>query len=448
MKHRKKLLLLLFLLQIIGVSARSFIPDSLQTALEKSGENRETLLALLKKYRGNKEKFAAACFLIHGMPYHEQGGRVLSYDARMDSLWQVADEGYFSVIQNKSVEQQESDSVLSMLRRRSDEAAKRNMQRIYAEPEVEGAEMPDLQYVSGQYLEWVIEHAFAMRQRFPRLQQLPLHVFFEYLLPYRAVNGYPLLADYRTLYERFGKYLKVGASVNVEQLAETYNRTLEWLRRWNGKYPYDVNIGLNDLYWNGFHDCVDMAHYCASILRACGIPACVEYNAAYRVKQGRHFMVNVLDDDGHWVPFSPEGGLPSTAHVQMQDALNIFRQHFSPQNNNPMALKMVDEAIPEDFEDCCLEDVSVLYYKVKKFVLPAGDIPAGHALAYLATFTPETGLTPVTWGTIDRKKNVVTFPNAVPNNIYFPVYCGASGTLTPLPLLLRWMKTAFVVLSN
>lgn len=424
----------------VSSHAQSLVPDSIQDVIEKSGDNKKSLLSLLEKYKNNKEKFSAACFLINGMRYHEQGGRVLSYDTRIDSLCQTADKEYYSIIQGKSVEEQESNSILALLKKRSDEASKRNAELTFQEPEIEGLEMPDSRFVSGEKIEWVINHAFSLRQRFPRLKRLPLQTFFEYVLPYRTVNGYPLLTDYKTLYERFNKYLQVGASINVEQLAETYNRTIEWLRRWNGPYPYDTNIGLNDLYWSGFHDCVDMAYYCASILRACGVPAVVEYNAAYRVKQGRHFMVNVLDDKGKWVAFSPENGLPSTAEEQMQDALNIFRQHFSPQKNNPAALKMEDECIPDDFDDICTEDVSRLYHKTQKITIQTSSLPSDNALAYLATFKPGIGLTPVTWGLIDHKKNEVAFDNVVPNNIYYPVFCNKAGFLIPFSAPFRMKK--------
>lgn len=423
MFNRSVILSAVLLLGIPDMTAQKFVPDSIEVVLEKSGPNKPSLQKLLGKYRNDKEKFAAVCYLINGMQYHEQGGRVVSCDAKMDSLWQVADRSYYQIIKGKNVEEQESDSLLSLLRKESSAAAERNGKCLYEEPQIEEEELPDLQTISGEVLEWQINHAFSLRDKYPRLKKLPLPVFFDYVLSYRPVNGYPLLTDYQTLYERFSKYLNVGGHIDVETLAETYNRTLEWLRRWNGQYPYEVTIGLDDLYWSGFHDCVDMAYYCTSILRACGVGAAVEYNTAYRVKQGRHFMVNVLDDNGRWVPFSPEGGLPSTAAVQMQDALNIIRQHFSPQKNNPMTLKLEEETIPEDFEDYCIEDVSSLYHKVFSLSLHIKSIPEHRTLAYLAVFAPETGLKAATWGVIDRKKGIVKFDNAVPDCIYYPVYC-------------------------
>lgn len=184
---------------------------------------------------------------------------------------------------------------------------------------------------------------------------------------------------------------------------------------------------------------MDVANYGAQIFRACGIPAAVEFNVAYKVLDTRHFTVAVLDDEGRWMSFSPESELPSHDHSRLAPALNIMRLHFGPQSNNPAALTR-GEPLPEILSDPCIEDVSHLYLDVGTLTVDIQKkIPRSRRLAYLASFQPGRGLVAVTWGEISHFFQRVKFQQVVKDHIYFPVYCDDKGQLKPFadPFVVR-----------
>lgn len=54
--------------------AQSLNPSQVEKALLKAGKNRASLERVLKLYQNDKEKYAAACYLIANMPLHSQAG--------------------------------------------------------------------------------------------------------------------------------------------------------------------------------------------------------------------------------------------------------------------------------------------------------------------------------------------------------------------------------------
>lgn len=416
-------------------------PPSVMKALQKAGNNRNSLEKMLRHYKecGDEERFQAACFLVSGMPYHAQHCRILSYDPRIDSLCSASRKSYSELTRNTSAFGLHSLPPDSLLRDSANAAAARAAALTFCAPKVEACTRPDIETLDGRFIAAHIEHAFMLRKTVERIRQLSFTDFCKYILPYRAMGSYPLVLSSSHFYDEYNKFLRADTTICIAHAVARYNHAMGWIRRWNGQFPFDTTIGLPDLCFNGFQDCVDVANYGAQIFRACGIPAAVEFNVAYKVLDTRHFTVAVMDDEGRWMSFSPESELPSHDHSRLAPALNIMRLHFGPQRNNPAALAQ-GEPLPEVLSDPCIEDVSHLYLDVGSLTIDIEKrIPRSRRLAYLASFQPGCGLVAVTWGKVSHFGRKVKFQQVVKNHIYFPVYCDDTGQLVPFaaPFMVR-----------
>lgn len=261
----KKGLFILICLLIPSVEGRPSIddefPDDVMLTLEKADGNRKSLVEMLRHYKRGKdrERYEAACFLVSNMRWHSLGGRVVSYDPRMDSLRNRADSTYYRLIKGTTAEAQESDPLHKTLGDSVAAAAARVQVISFSEPEVEVFEKPDIRIIDGRFIASQIESAFRLRREKERIRNLSFADFCEYVLPYRSIGNYPLVVESKTLSDFFGKYLLPDESDGPEEIGARYNRVLWWLRHWHGRYPFDTTIGFPDLFYTGFHDCIDMA---------------------------------------------------------------------------------------------------------------------------------------------------------------------------------------------
>ena len=416
-------------------------PSVVMSALQKAGANRESLEKMLRHYKhcGNDEKYKAACFLVSGMPYHQQNCHIRSYDKRLDSLCQSSMAAYYTLTKDATVAEMENSPLRQTLLDSAQAAGSRATAISFSSPQVEAAIRPDIETLSGEFIAAHIEHVFMLRKTVERIRKLSFSDFCEYVLPYRAMGNYPVVLPSGKFRDDYNRFMRADSSTDITESIARYNQAMWWIRRWNGQFPFDVPLGYPDLCFNGFQDCVDVANYGAQIFRACGIPAAVEFNVAYKVLDTRHFTVAVMDDEGRWMSFSPESELPSHDHSRLAPALNIMRLHFGPQRNNPAALTQ-GEPLPEVLSDPCIEDVSHLYLDVGSLTIDIEKrIPRSRRLAYLASFQPGCGLVAVTWGKVSHFGRKVKFQQVVKDHIYFPVYCDDMGRLVPFaaPFVVR-----------
>lgn len=415
-------------------AARAGIPPEVEAALALAGENRASLEAVLAHYdtKETREQYAAACYLIAHMRWHSVGGTVVRYDPRLDSCWTAATRAYVGLTQGHTVDEL-NRKPMSKLMNDTAAAMRKGRQALRPdEPVVRVAVRPDVQALDGGFVRRVVDHAFALRGRSPWARQLSFADFCEYVLPYRVIGSYPLVTDPTSVDSLFASILRADTAQSPVDVAARYNHYVVWLRRTGGKYPFRTNSGLPELLYWGNHDCVDIAHYGGLALRAAGIPVAVEYNSAYRLFEGRHFMVAVRLADGTWCPFSPEYSTPYAGSGDFSSCLNLYRLHFGQQADNPFSLRAPGEPLPAGLDDPCIEDVTACYLPLGRVTLPVPSVvPRSRRLAYLATFRGSEGVLAVTWGRIDSLTRHVTFGRVVGDNLYFPVYCDERGRLRP-----------------
>lgn len=415
------------LLLLSSLSAYPQASDPVESALAQSGANRKSLENLLKHYeKKDKEKLEAVRFLIAHMPYKFQPYTIAKQPSHLHDLVLRADSTYYGLVKNLSDAQLDVEPFNTQVLSKTDQAYRKMMEaRHFEEPVVEYGEYTDIRHVSADLLRRQVEHAFQLRSTSPFVKRLPFKDFLEYVLPYRALNA----SDARSADEYaqvYAKYLRTDTASSLRNVVWRYNLTARRLRYWGGTYPFRVPIGPDEMFFLGRHDCVQTADFGAMILRACGVPAAVDYNVAYKFWTGRHYFVSVPTERG-WETFSPESELPKYRDPHFYECLNLMRVCFSRQEDNPYSLRNEGEPIPDILSDPCMADVTHEIGDTLSLSLPfTADVP--HRLAYLASFHPlDQGLRPVTWGIIDHQKRTAHFSHVVPDHLYFPVYMDEEG---------------------
>lgn len=393
--------------------------EALTSALEKSGENKAGFTAMLGELKKDKEKYDAACFLISNMVWHQSSFKVNGWDTNMLHYLHVADSIYYSVVRDLGDSELYNPEFNKALSVKDQEYRKLMESQHFTSPSIEEEDMPDISCLSAAFLRQQIEHAFKLKNgQFAK--DLGFQDFLEYILPYRAMDGtFPDAAF--AFHNLFAKYLHVDTAQSIRNVVWRYNVTSDRLRYWGGSYPFRQPAGFYEKFFLNIHDCVGLAETGVQALRACGIPAAVEYNVAYKFWSGRHYHASVLTPRG-WETFSPESETPVLRNPKFAESLNIYRIMYSAQEDSPFFLRSSGEPIPMQFSNPCIRDVSSEILQTVQLTLPF-HASTTHRLAYLASFSSQNfGLVPVTWGVIDHAQQTVTFQNVVLDNIYFPIY--------------------------
>lgn len=285
-----------------------------------------------------------------------------------------------------------------------------------------GEVVADLQGLTGAFLTRHIDHAFARWQQSTYAGGLSFEQFLEYLLPYRALPDYPVY-DSGDRIAPFFNTLADPVSGGLQELINRYFSIRETLRQ-QGRVPDPTaSPALHELIGLPDNTCIPGSNAACLAFRACGIPAVVEYNHAYRSGIGCHYYGARLDTAGRWERFDPYYGYREGELPLQLPSMNLFRSTFSAQSDSPWFLRHPEEELPAGFSTPCIREVTASLYEVGSVTLPIdpGDIP--NRLAYLYAFSPSgSGWVPATWGIIDRRVGEVTFDRVLYDALYFPVY--------------------------
>ena len=428
--RKNSLIIVFFLFLLLGCTSE--MDKRVETVLSISGSNRTELEAVLDHYKHEPQKLKAAKFLIANMRYHHSfySLRNPRQHPLLDSLTRVADSLFYHSVyvatdsfHNGNI-QKLIDSVRTGFRKQNDVRVSEQSVKTFWKEDY------DFNWITAKQLINHIDHVFEWRKQIDGIRRLSVEDFYEYILPYRSIPDYSLI-DFSDVHSEFmGKYLTDINKDSVQEAIRRYNFVIYQLRKFFPLYPYGEEVGYQELFFNGFHDCIPIASYGVSILRACGIPTAVEFNACYRQFQGRHYHGVVLDKNGNWLAFNPESSIPTSdnSSFETKDILNIYRFMFSEQKDTPFFLEKNGEYIPELFDSPFLKDVTSHLLKTVPLTLSYQET-GNNNLAYLAAFNSgmSSGIIPVTWGKINRMEHNVTFSSVIPDRFYFPVYYSPFG---------------------
>lgn len=376
-------------------------------------------LAYYKYVERDTLKYNAARFLIENMPYHYSNARIYQDNDTLARWMRETDSIYYSFVQGCTMEDFPWDTLWHVKKARREVIEADTLPNVI----VDYRRLCDLSELDFNFLTKHIDNAFRVWRESPFAKNLNFDEFKEYILPYRCVEGYGFLESGQTFNNLFSKYVMADTAADLRTTLQYYNATINNLRDMNGKTHRTRLAGVYDLYSRDFHDCVDVASYGCNILRACGIPVVVEHNICYRSLSGRHYHCSVYSDSTDtWQTFNAESSLPGDGDWAFAVTANIYRSTYAAQHDTPYFLKAASEYVPTELNDPCIKDVTSYLSTTVPITLSFKE-STDNNLAYLATFHKASGgLMPVTWGVIDKRHRDVTFHNAMPNILYFPIY--------------------------
>lgn len=291
----------------------SCTPSALDKALRLAGDNRGELEKVLTHYacetddKQTDEAYRAAVFLIENMPGHGalMGGCMPQYIAAVDSLYPDMPDPVRSVVYTipQRIEEYAKDMSLQ----------------------------EDIHHIKADWLIAHIDNKMQARAECPWVKKLPFEVFCQYVLPYRFAQE-PLIARpdssrfwWKSILETVDFYSTL--SYSMDEL-----RHIQRMHLGQSDEKYRYNIHLPVLEQKHIFDCLDDCYYNIAMLRAAGIPSCVDFVGDWPTRNGRHYW-RVLVDEHYLFGEHPDMSAPRAAKV--------FRWTFS----QPMVQDVTDKYI-------------------------------------------------------------------------------------------------------
>ncbi len=396
-----QLITLVFLLYVLTSCVKN---TELENALEMAGSNRSELEKVLNHYRKNPAdslKLRAAEFLISNMIYHHtfENTKLKDYYAELIKL--------------------NNDTIKAA-------NCKNKYDSLAIRYKIESKDLKikyDIQSIKAEYLIKNIDQAIHHWYKNPWTQHLTFADFCEYVLPYRIGNEN--LEEWR------------------ENLATKYLKKLDWIN--------NVEDSKNSTYWasrhltdslksRGYHiysykkqssinhpptvleniklgPCDDYAQSTTFIMRACGIPVCIDFTPQWPNRSMGHTWNVLFDESGKEIPFMGGESAPGYPNRPGDVMAKVFRKTYSYQNESLFHIKR-DEEVPDLFNTPFIKDVTCNYYNTVNVELELVD-KTKKRFAYLAVFDNSNWI-PVQWGEVKNNKTV-NFKALGKNCMYLPI---------------------------
>ena len=359
--------------------------DRLEFALEKAGDNRAELEAVLQHYPNGSQKHIAACFLIENMAGHNYT-ELLFYNPQ-DELVEF---------DSLSYENYEAASVAM------DALEQERGEVHYAKGEV----IEDTQIISSAYLIENIDLAFLGWKTNPWSKDLSFEDFCEYVLPYRGSNE-PVESWRSELMEQF-KDLK-DEMVDPSDSKEA-GRLLE--QKANAIIGFDpifylhpTDQGFAEMKRRGMGRCEDITNMQIYARRAGGVAVASDYTPHWAKSGNNHAWSVVIGADGKG--YAPISGV----------AAKVYRKTYSEQLDSLGAKLNEGEGAPRWLKKKYYKDVTDSYVKTTDVLLKV--VPSDQRYAYLCVFNSGHWRA-IQWGEIEQES--VIFRGMGRDIAYLPAF--------------------------
>jgi len=378
---------MLDLTQLAVIAVAFFGSDRLELALEKSGENRAELEAVLAHYPDGSQQHKAACFLIENMTGHNFAELVFfdSEEERVefDSL---SYENYDAASKAMSVIESERGDV------------------HYGR----GETVEDTQTITSAYLIENIDLAFEGWKTNPWSKELSFEDFCEYVLPYRGSNE-PIESWRGELMERFA-----GLADEMEDPSDPQEAGSLLEQKANALIGFDpifylhpTDQGFAEMKRRGLGRCEDITNMQIYARRAGGVAVASDYTPYWAKSGNNHAWSVVIGANGKG--YAPISGV----------AAKVYRKTFSEQLDSLGAKLQEGEKAPRWLKGKYYKDVTESYVPTSDVIVSLrGDI-GNDRFAYLCVFNSGHWKA-IQWGKL--QKTAVIFKGMGRDVVYLPAF--------------------------
>ncbi len=188
----------------------------------------------------------------------------------------------------------------------------------------------DTETVSAEYLIEEIETAFEAWQTAPDFISRDIDLFCRYVLPYRIGNE-PLEPYRKRHFEQFRR-IRDSLIINDDRLIKELYHEFDRVRKYKNSrlmWGYPISLPRSKVEQARRGSCRHMSEYYVLTLRACGIPATIDYVNHWGNRSQGHEWVVVLKDSGEFLPFD---ALDRKRYFFTYKPAKIFRQTFEIQD--------------------------------------------------------------------------------------------------------------------
>jgi Transglutaminase-like superfamily len=383
-----KLSALIILCLLAGCSGNQ--QSALDGVLQKAGDNRDELTAVLEHYRelGDPLRLEAAKFLIQNMERHGFVEAVFYDEAENEIAFDALDyENYAAAL-----------------------AAVDSLEAIYGSIDYGRKRFdPDVEIITAEFLIENIELAFRAWIEKPWASEINFDSFCEFILPYRGSNE-PLSSWRRACYHQLAP-LSQEMTDPVDP-AEAGRRIREAVRDWvrfsELYYLHPTDQSYDEMMESGYGRCEDIGNMMSYAMRANAVLSANDYTPHWANRDNNHAWEVILNGDG-----VGRGGLENVA-------AKIYRKMFSIQPGNLGCIIEKDETVPRWLAGKTYRDVTDQYMETTDVTITLTEIPPEKTrFAYLCVFNGGEWAA-IHWSRIDN--NTATFDRMGRDIAYSPAY--------------------------
>ncbi|MFV0420304.1 MAG: discoidin domain-containing protein [Dysgonomonas sp.] len=401
---------LFIIILIFNSCEQSQRTKELDNALKYADQNRIELEAVLEFYSKDSAdslKYKATCFLIENMPGH------YSYK---DSL-------YINKYYN------EVDSVAAIYKDQGDPIKDSLFRQVKAKYNDKLELIEDIHYITANFLINNIECSFNVWQNEPWAKHIDFDNFCEYILPYKAVEC-QTLDNWRAYFLDYSKdelnrlgYCDLFKNL-TSKACETVNNDLR-----NKIRPRLLNEDhipirrMKTLEKIPFGLCDDYVTLATSIMRAKGIPVCIDFTPQWPFRNQGHNWNVLLENTGINTIFEGADTSPGTPHKKDHKMAKVFRRTYAI-NKDIQEIYRSEKYVPATFRTPFIKDVTSAYQKTKDIEILVKD--KEHKYIYLAVFD-NADWVPIHWAKVEGGKAI--FKDMGKDIAYLPVAYGESGNI-------------------